>query len=47
MIDIVGIRKKKNVEYGVEFFGINWVFKVICCVEVVMFVIDVLDGVIE
>lgn len=47
LIDMVGIWWKKNVDYGVEFFGINWVFKVICWVDVVLFVLDVLDGVME
>ncbi|MDE5092075.1 MAG: ribosome biogenesis GTPase Der [Trichodesmium sp. St18_bin3_1_1] len=47
LIDTAGIRKKKNVEYGAEFFGINRAFKAIRRAEVVMFVIDALDGVTE
>ncbi len=47
LIDTAGIRKKKNVEYGAEFFGINRAFKAIRRAEVVLFVIDALDGVTE
>ena len=47
LIDTAGIRKKKNVEYGAEFFGINRAFKAIRRTEVVLFVIDALDGVTE
>ncbi len=46
-IDTAGIRKKKNVEYGAEFFSINRAFKAIRRAEVVLFVIDALDGVTE
>lgn len=45
LIDTAGIRKKKNVEYGPEFFGINRAFKAIRRSDVVLFVIDALDGV--
>ncbi len=47
IIDTAGIRKKKNVEYGPEFFGINRAFKAIARADVVLFVIDALDGVTE
>lgn len=47
LIDTAGIRKKKNVEYGAEFFGINRAFKAIRRADVVLFVIDALDGVTE
>jgi GTP-binding protein len=47
LIDTAGIRKKKNVEYGPEFFGINRAFKAIRRCDVVLFVIDALDGVTE
>ena len=47
LIDTAGIRKKKNVEYWAEFFGINRAFKAIRRAEVVLFVIDALDGVTE
>ncbi|MEB3341256.1 ribosome biogenesis GTPase Der [Okeania sp.] len=47
LIDTAGIRKKKNVEYGAEFFGINRAFKAIRRAEVILFVIDALDGVTE
>lgn len=47
LIDTAGIRKKKKVEYGPEFFGINRSFKAIRRAEVVLLVIDALDGVTE
>ncbi len=45
LIDTAGIRKKKNVNYGPEFFGINRAFKAIRRSDVVLLVIDVLDGI--
>lgn len=47
LIDTAGIRRKKNVDFGPEFFGINRAFKAIRRADVVLFVIDVLDGVTE
>ena len=47
IIDTAGIRKKKSVEYGPEFFGINRSFKAIRRADVVLLVIDALDGVTE
>lgn len=47
LIDTAGIRKKKNVDYGPEFFGINRSFKAIRRADVVLLVIDALDGVTE
>ncbi|BAZ46630.1 small GTP-binding protein [Chondrocystis sp. NIES-4102] len=47
LIDTAGIRRKKNVNYGAEFFSINRAFKAIRRCDVVLFVIDVLDGVTE
>lgn len=47
LIDTAGIRKKKNVEYGPEFFGINRAFKAINRSDVVLLVIDAIDGVTE
>ncbi len=47
LIDTAGIRRKKNVDYGAEFFSINRSFKAIRRSDVVLFVIDVLDGVTE
>lgn len=47
LIDTAGIRKKKNVEYGPEFFAINRAFKAIRRSDVVLLVIDALDGVTE
>jgi GTP-binding protein len=45
LIDTAGIRRKKNVDYGAEFFSINRAFKAIRRADVVLFVLDVLDGV--
>nr|MDJ0637162.1 ribosome biogenesis GTPase Der [Xenococcaceae cyanobacterium MO_188.B29] len=45
LIDTAGIRRKKNVEYGAEFFSINRAFKAIRRCDVVLFVVDVLDGI--
>lgn len=47
LIDTAGIRKKKNVDYGPEFFSINRAFKAIRRADVVLMVIDALDGVTE
>ena len=47
LIDTAGIRKKKNVEYGPEFFGINRAFKAIRRADVVLLVLDAIDGVTE
>jgi GTP-binding protein len=47
LIDTAGIRKKKNVDYGPEFFGINRAFKAIRRSNVVLLVIDAVDGVTE
>ncbi len=45
LIDTAGIRRKKNVEYGAEFFSINRSFKAIRRSDVVLLVIDAQDGV--
>lgn len=47
LIDTAGIRKKKNIDYGVEFFSINRAFKAIRRSDVVLLVIDAVDGVTE
>lgn len=47
LIDTAGIRKKKNVEYGPEFFGINRALKAIRRCDVALLVIDAIDGVTE
>jgi GTP-binding protein len=47
LIDTAGIRRKKNVNYGAEFFSINRAFKAIRRADVCLLVIDVLDGVTE
>lgn len=47
LIDTAGIRKKKNVNYGPEFFSINRAFKAIRRSDVVLLVLDAIDGVTE
>jgi GTPase len=47
LVDTAGIRRKKNVEYGPEFFGINRAFKAIRRSDVVLLVIDAGEGVTE
>jgi GTP-binding protein len=47
IIDTAGIRRQKNVEYGAEFFSINRSFKAIRRCDLVLFVLDVVDGVTE
>jgi GTP-binding protein len=47
LIDTAGIRRKKNVEYGAEFFGINRAFKAIRRADVVLLVLDAVDRVTE
>ncbi len=47
LIDTAGIRRKKNVEYGAEFFGINRAFKAIRRSDVVLLVLDAIDRVTE
>lgn len=46
-IDTAGIRKKKNVQYGPEFFSINRAFKAIRRSDVVLLVLDASDGITE
>ncbi len=45
LIDTAGIRKKKHIDYGPEFFSINRAFQAIRRADVVLLVIDALDGV--
>ncbi|MEM7727361.1 MAG: ribosome biogenesis GTPase Der [Cyanobacteria bacterium P01_A01_bin.45] len=47
LIDTAGIRKKKHISYGTEFFSINRAFKAIRRADVVLMVIDAIDGVTE
>lgn len=47
LIDTAGIRKRKSVEYGPEFFGVNRALKAIQRSDVVLLVIDVLEGITE
>ena len=47
LIDTAGIRRKKNVEYGAEFFSINRSFKAIRRADVVLLMLDAVDGVTE
>jgi len=45
IVDTAGIRRKKNVKYGTEFFGINRAFKSIDRSDICVLVIDAIDGV--
>jgi GTP-binding protein len=45
LVDTAGIRRKKYVEYGPEFFGINRAFKAIDRADVVLLVLDAVEGV--
>jgi len=47
LIDTAGIRKKKSIDYGTEFFMINRSFKAINKAECVLFIIDATVGVTE
>ena len=47
LIDTAGIRRRRSVNYGPEFFGINRSFKAIDRSDVCVLVIDALDGVTE
>ncbi|MEM9771753.1 MAG: ribosome biogenesis GTPase Der [Cyanobacteria bacterium P01_D01_bin.73] len=47
LIDTAGIRRKKSIDYGPEFFSINRAFKAIRRSDVVLMVIDAEDGVTE
>jgi GTP-binding protein len=45
LLDTAGIRRRRSVDYGPEFFGINRSFKAIERSDVCVLVIDALDGV--
>ena len=47
LIDTAGIRRKKSIEYGTEFFMINRSFKAISKADCVLFIIDTTVGVTE
>ena len=47
LLDTAGIRRRRSVNYGPEFFGINRSFKAIERSDVCVLVIDALDGVTE
>ena len=47
IVDTAGIRRKKNVKYGTEFFGINRAFKAIDRSDICILVLDAVDGVTE
>ena len=47
LIDTAGIRRRRSVNYGPEYFGINRSFKAIERSDVCVLVIDALDGVTE
>ncbi len=47
LLDTAGIRRRRSVNYGPEFFGINRSFKAIQRSDVCVLVIDAIDGVTE
>ena len=47
LIDTAGIRRKKSISYGTEFFMINRAFKAIRRADVVLLVLDMTQGVYE
>ncbi len=47
LVDTAGIRRRRSVNYGAEYFGINRSFKAIQRSDVCVLVIDALDGVTE
>ena len=47
LVDTAGIRRRRSVNYGPEFFGINRSFKAIDRSDVCVLVIDAIDGVTE
>ena len=47
LIDTAGIRRRRSVDYGPEFFGINRSLKAIARSDVCVLVIDAVDGVTE
>ncbi len=47
LIDTAGIRRRKSVNYGPEFFGVNRSFKAIERSDICALVIDAIDGVTE
>ena len=47
LLDTAGIRRRRSVSYGPEFFGINRSFKAIERSDICILVIDALDGVTE
>ena len=47
LVDTAGIRRRRSVSYGPEFFGINRSFKAIERSDICVLVIDALDGVTE
>ncbi len=47
IIDTAGIRKKKKIEYGSEFFMINRAFKAMKRADCVVLMLDAADGIVE
>ena len=47
IVDTAGVRKKGKVEYGAEFFMVNRAFKAIKRADVVVFMLDAIDGIVE
>lgn len=47
VVDTAGVRKKNKVQYGAEFFMVNRAFKAIRRAEVVVLVLDAVQGVVD
>jgi len=47
IIDTAGIRKKGKVEYGAEYFMVNRAFKAIKRADVVVLLLDAVDGIVD
>lgn len=47
IVDTAGVRKKGKVEYGAEFFMVNRAFKAVKRADVVILMLDAIDGIVE
>lgn len=47
IIDTAGIRRKGKIEYGAEYFMVNRAFKAVKRAEVVILLLDAIDGIVE
>lgn len=47
IVDTAGVRKKGKIEYGAEFFMVNRAFKAVKRADVVVLLLDAIDGIVE